>query len=589
MAQTRATAKQVTFKGDGTGAVVRNIHDKLGDTVSVKDFGAVGDGVTDDTAAIQAAIDYGSSLNKAVLVEDTHKLNSNLVAKSNTGLVSSTGKGKFILAASVTAVDQTAALDNFVVDNITFDGQTLNDTQAFGLEFGSTTNVEVNNCTFLNLSNGAEASPSAGYAVILKDATTFKILNNYVSGGYRSITVINSKEGIISKNIIEDIGLDSPDRGVGQIGILIWGNSAETGDGISRDVIVSDNVVKNIIDNGIRITSQKYNDVEVPANTGLVERVTVTGNIVDGTGVDCFRLAGDYITCIGNTAKNPTNSCYRTNGAKYLVIANNVADSRTNTFPAISTDVNYGVHVSLSFDNSVAQSVIISNNIITGALFKAGINISGNTSPLREAIDLNISNNIINGVGTLHTTAGQSLSLFRAKQGIVTGNRITSSESGIYLSNTDNIVVTDNMIRDCGTGTVGIEETSSTDIFIRDNALRNNPTNYTIGTVNEVQIKGELNGEASVTEAGTITLPVGADNVLLNAGANDLQTINGTYIGHRVILRTVAAVTVRDTSFSGGNIHLDGATNFFMNANDTLQLMYVGSNTWLEVSRSLCS
>lgn len=54
-------ASKLNFTQVGTGAQVRTVQSKLGDTVSIKDFGAVCDGVHDDSVAINSALASGAS------------------------------------------------------------------------------------------------------------------------------------------------------------------------------------------------------------------------------------------------------------------------------------------------------------------------------------------------------------------------------------------------------------------------------------------------------------------------------------------------------------------------------------------------
>ena len=70
----------VLFTQSGTGAVERTVESKLRDVVSVKDFGAVGDGVTDDTAAINAALAASYTVS---FPAGTYRLTSTVNFRSN--------------------------------------------------------------------------------------------------------------------------------------------------------------------------------------------------------------------------------------------------------------------------------------------------------------------------------------------------------------------------------------------------------------------------------------------------------------------------------------------------------------------------
>jgi hypothetical protein len=64
----RLSADLVTFVQAGTGAVQRTAQAKMRDIISVLDFGAVGDGVANDTAALQAAINAATATKRRLYV-----------------------------------------------------------------------------------------------------------------------------------------------------------------------------------------------------------------------------------------------------------------------------------------------------------------------------------------------------------------------------------------------------------------------------------------------------------------------------------------------------------------------------------------
>ena len=122
-------ADRVGFLQTGTGASARTVQAKLRDVVSVKDFGAVGDGVTDDTAAIAAAVASGNPLN---WLNGTYKINAPLVA--TVGNVYWQGQGASIFYDGVHA-REAVRLDVLVNSNVYISGISVNANQKANVAF----------------------------------------------------------------------------------------------------------------------------------------------------------------------------------------------------------------------------------------------------------------------------------------------------------------------------------------------------------------------------------------------------------------------------------------------------------------------
>lgn len=103
-----AGSTMVGFNNGLPSAVTRTLQDRLKEQISLKDFGAVGDGVVDDTAAVQAWADQASSTVCLYAPPGVYKLTSTITFPAEQS-VSIRGAGRamvtFLYAGAATNVD----------------------------------------------------------------------------------------------------------------------------------------------------------------------------------------------------------------------------------------------------------------------------------------------------------------------------------------------------------------------------------------------------------------------------------------------------------------------------------------------------
>lgn len=600
----------VGFQPAGPGAVATTVQSKLREFVSVKDFGAVGDGVTDDTAEINLAIAAATTV---YLPAGTFIYDASALPDVSVRLIGA-GMGRTILkwkdASSESDLLGLSGLVNLAVENLTIDANRQNQTDstgyygAVGGAIDDQSEISFYKVEFKNgrISDVYLSGPTGAgeFATVQFDRCKFS--DGLVGDAVRAAQAVSVSEGIrISVNGCDFRQPTGPatygrggvvmQRSAGSTA-LAWGQFDANGNTFENFGRFTLNTLGCIyVYSGSEATTISGNKFKNSYGTAITVKAdcgatSIVGNSVNthfasnSAAICFFDQADSYTSSIGrdlvisgNTIYNPEQTSIFVDGArnglsdfKAMLVTGNVCDGGLRGIHFRNVDT-------IKIDGNIVQNttgvgvigedcsgdVDLSGNTITTGL--VGIDVNGATSAAR----INVSGNTISALTGTAIRLRSSVESFT-----IEGNKIAGCTSAF--------------------DTRGATQFST----LRGNTVRGETTGWDkSGTYNGLDFRDNITSVALAFATREITIATGAVTVFADwhwvdtegdAASDDLDTISGGYEGRRLVL--FAANNARDVVLKDATGNLRLAGDFTLtHADDSIELVF-RSSVWVELGRS---
>ncbi|CAK6604641.1 tail spike protein [Klebsiella phage vB_Kpn_K16PH164C3] len=600
-------ASPIGASGIGTlnGMTVQEAFEQL-PYVPIEQFGAKGDGVTDDTDAVQAALASGKNLS----LSGTYLVKSTLsITKDGQKLIGAGG----VLKVDVGAVTLLKATG---VSNVSITGVSL---QSSSMETNTYNGacIWAENCSGWVIS-GCLFSNYKASALFLNKSSNFKVVHNTfkgAAGAAGDVTMWRSCSGnVVSENTMMS-GSDT----------AIVLQTIEDAD-ISVDNIISYNRIANCTRYGIVV----YNSLE--RKTGSLLRTRIIGNSVDTIygsvtnpsagnsktyGAGIYVLSAEGVIVSGNSVSRcnlDTNSstlspgCIGVNATSNAVISNNV----------VMAGGYHGIFVSDALQQGAGNGagsaayrpiggVVISGNTATQCVRdgihienKHSVKLIGNTCthnsgngvlvsttsggtnyPALVDISVEATSSLRNGLAGLSLSNCQSAQVINGSfswntgDGVSTGSPASVLANLLIVGNSRGIVMSASAV-DCSVTLCRVSSNSAglvafSPYLFNNNIIKGNTTDF----------NGNYGPVKNLT--GSATPSVKFVKVITLGDSTTITDLLDGELGQTVVIRAAANGTTVVHSTNG--IRLNGSVNFVMQAGDTLTLTKFFQSQWDEVSR----